>query len=305
LATTNRNSTTIIAVITTLVVAGAGGFMIGQRLGAKGATLEGQVVATVNGTEITKADVYERMVPIIGKSVVQDLIDEILVDQAAREAGVTVTPQEVDEAVARIQKQVGGEAQFNQLLATYGYTMDSFRAYQEFRLKASKILAPQITVTDDEVRQYFEENIAAYDQRQVHARHILVSDEETAREVKAQLDQGADFATLAKEKSIDTATKDKGGDLGTFGRGRMVSAFEDVVFNLGVNEISEPFQTSYGWHVAQVLEITGEPPNFEAVKETVKQDLINEKVGEQLSSWLAELRAKAKITNTLDQMAAG
>ncbi|HEY8347459.1 MAG TPA: peptidylprolyl isomerase [Symbiobacteriaceae bacterium] len=305
MATTNRNSTTIIAVITTLVVAGAGGFMIGQRLGAKGATLEGQVVATVNGTEITKADVYERMVPIIGKSVVQDLIDEILVDQAAREAGVTVTPQEVDEAVARIQKQVGGEAQFNQLLATYGYTMDSFRAYQEFRLKASKILAPQITVTDDEVRQYFEENIAAYDQRQVHARHILVSDEETAREVKAQLDQGADFATLAKEKSIDTATKDKGGDLGTFGRGRMVSAFEDVVFNLGVNEISEPFQTSYGWHVAQVLEITGEPPNFEAVKETVKQDLINEKVGEQLSSWLAELRAKAKITNTLDQMAAG
>ena len=297
----NRSSsTTLIAVLATLVVAGVGGFMIGQRTGETHATLEGQVVATVNGTKITKQDLYDRLVPLYGSSAVSEMIDEALVNQAAQEANVKVTQADVDARLAEIKERMGGEEQFRNILAMYGISEEAYRRSQEMWLKAAAILGPQITVTDEEIEQFFNENIAVYDQRKVHARHILVDDEETAREIKAELDAGADFATLAKERSKEPAAATTGGDLGTFGRGDMVAEFSNVVFNLPVNEISEPFQSKYGWHVAQVLEITGEAPDFQALKETIRQDLVEEKVGDQLSEWLQGLRDKAKIKNTLE-----
>lgn len=294
-------STTVIAVVAALVVAGAGGFMIGRRTGQSSATLEGQVVATVNDTKITKQDVYDRLVPTYGSSVVQDLIDQALVDQAAKEANVTVTQDEVDARMAEIAERMGGEDQLSSALSMYGMTLDSYRQYQEFWLKATKVLGKDVTVTDEEAEEFFNNNIASYDKRKVHARHILVDDEETAKEIKAELDAGADFATLAKERSTEPAAATSGGDLGTFGRGEMDKDFENVVFNLPVNEISEPFQTQYGWHVAQVLEVTGEAPDFESIKETVRQDAAEQKVSDQLSDWLKDLRSKAKITNTLEK----
>jgi len=297
-------STTIIAVLATLVVAGAGGFMIGQRYGEAHADLEGQVVATVNDTRITKQDLYDRLVPLYGSSAVQELIDEALVNQAAQAANVKVTKADVDARMAEIKERMGGEEQFQYILSLYGISEEAYRRNQEMWLKAAAILGPQVSVTDEEIEQFFNENIAIYDKRQVHARHILVEDEETAREIKAQLDAGADFATLAKERSTEPAAATTGGDLGTFSRGDMVAEFSNVVFNLPVNEISEPFQSQYGWHVAQVLEITGEAPNFEALKETVRQDLVEEKVGDQLSDWLQGLREKARIKNTLESTSA-
>lgn len=294
------SSTTLIAVLATLVVAGAGGFMIGQRTGEANATLEGQVVATVNNTKITKQDLYDRLVPLYGSSAVDELIDEALVNEAAQEANVKVTEADVDARMAEIKERMGGDEQFQYVLSMYGISEDTYRRSQETWLKAAAILGPQIEVTDDELQKFFNENIAAYDQRKVHARHIVVDDEETAREIKAELDAGADFATLAKERSKESSAATTGGDLGTFGRKDMVAEFSNVVFNLPVNEISEPFQSQYGWHVAQVLEITGDAPSFEALKDTVRQDLVEQKVGDQLSNWLQELREKAKINNTLE-----
>jgi parvulin-like peptidyl-prolyl isomerase len=87
----------------------------------------------------------------------------------------------------------------------------------------------------------------------VHARHILVATEAEATDIRNQLEHGADFATLAKAKSTDTGTKDKGGDLGWFPRGVMVPEFDQAAFSLKVGEISQPIKSQYGYHIIQVL----------------------------------------------------
>ncbi|HZY68152.1 MAG TPA: peptidylprolyl isomerase [Devosia sp.] len=109
------------------------------------------------------------------------------------------------------------------------------------------------TITDEAIQAEYDRQIAAIPQEdEVHARHILVSTEEDARAVKAELDAGADFAELARTKSIEPNAAQSGGDLGYFKQAVMVKPFADAAFAMEVGQVSDPVQTQFGWHIIKV-----------------------------------------------------
>ncbi len=142
------------------------------------------------------------------------------------------------------------------------YTLDGFQT----NFKTSLATYAKLGVSEADFRKiFFESSLyrqrvsdiitanVAHEQEQVWARHILVADEATAQSIRTQLLAGADFATLAAQDSIDPGSKDKGGDLGWFGKGQMIAAFETAAFAQNIGEIGEPVQTTEGWHIIEVL----------------------------------------------------
>jgi peptidyl-prolyl cis-trans isomerase D len=125
-----------------------------------------------------------------------------------------------------------------------------------------------------------------HEEEEVWARHILVTDETTAITVRDQLLAGADFSALAAQYSTDTGTKDQGGDLGWFGKGKMVPEFETAAFTLQIGEISQPVQSTYGWHIIQVLGHEMRP-----LTNTEYTDAVNT----AFSQWLTDQANGAKI----------
>ncbi len=148
-------------------------------------------------------------------------------------------------------------------------------------------------ITDAAVKARYDEMIKQVKpETEIHARHILVKTEDEAKAIIAELDKGADFATLAKKKSTGP-TGPRGGDLGFFGRGRMVPEFDKAAFALKVGEYSKvPLKTQFGWHVIKVEdERMVKPPTFDQVKVRLRERMKQQKLRQVVDA----LKAKAKI----------
>jgi len=129
-------------------------------------------------------------------------------------------------------------------------------------------------VTDEAIRQAYEERYAkAEPSKEYNASHILVKTKEEAEEIIKELESGADFAGLAREKSTGPSGPN-GGQLGWFGPGMMVKPFEDAVVALEPGQISEPVETQFGWHVIRLNETRlKDAPKLEDVREELRQEL--------------------------------
>ncbi|CAM5776055.1 hypothetical protein LMIY3S_05334 [Labrys miyagiensis] len=148
--------------------------------------------------------------------------------------------------------------------------------------------------TDEAIKKAYEEQIVQKMpvQDEVHARHILVANEDDAKKVEARLKAGEDFAKIAKEVSKDPGSADQGGDLGWFTKDRMVKEFADAAFNMKPGEVSQPVKTQFGYHVIKLEDRRRQqPPSLEQYKSQ-----LGEFVAQQAQQkFFADLRAKAKI----------
>ena len=155
----------------------------------------------------------------------------------------------------------------------------------------------RITVTLEEMKAYYAANpgsITAPDE--LRASHILVKTEEEALDAKKRVDQGEDFAAVAKKISLDFATKFKGGDLGPIKKGQTIPQFEKTLLALKVGEISHPVATQFGYHIIKLNDrTTGTPLSFEDAKDQVKEQIQVEKKRKRFDEFVASLRAKAKL----------
>jgi len=244
---------------------------------AQEATDEDRVVATVNGADVFYSDILNAQRAMGGQAMAMPLqmIQGMLINSIAD------------------RKLVAAEARKSDIVKS-----DSF--------KKRMAEVEELVLQREFLTQYAEEQLSdaalktAYDKRvetfepakEVHARHILLEDEATALEVIKSLDDGADFATLAQEKSTGPSGPN-GGDLGYFGAGQMVPEFEASAFALKAGDYSkEPVKTQFGYHVIKVEDNREtEVESFEAAEESLRAQIANEAV----SAYLDGLRKEAKI----------
>lgn len=257
-------------------------------------------VAIVNGQRISKREFVEMMEDVAGRDVLDQLITEKLLHQAAKKAGITVTDDEVNEELDKIREQFGSS--FDSALAQYGMTVDDLKKTLEINVLSFKYSTKDITVTEDALKAFFDENKSDYNKPEmVRASHILVESEEEAKEILNQLNNGADFAEIAKEKSTDTMSAVEGGDLNWFGRGQMVEEFEKVAFSLQPGQTSGVVKSPFGYHI---IRVTDKKAAYEAVFEDVKDEVENAVKSQQAKSvqqLASELKNESDVTITREK----
>jgi foldase protein PrsA len=194
------------------------------------------------------------------RQVIDQMIDAELMRQQARKYNIRVTKQEVDDAFNQLAEENQGEEQVNDILSKlYGMTQKDFK----------ELIADQL------LRQKMQDELFI----QVRARHIVIADEEKAKEVLEKVkNEEKSFEDLAKEYSEDTASRDNGGDLDWFGRGMMVKEFEDAVFDLEPGQLKDDLTKSdFGYHIIKLEEKSG-------------------KLDQSYFQWYEEIRSNSKIS---------
>ena len=273
--TKNTQNFTIALVVLLALVAGAW-FLMGNSTNGEAAMSDDTVVAEVNDTIITRGDVKEvaETIPATAQvsieqifpMIVDQLINEALLEDRVENAGIASDP-EVEKRLAEMRSQIART------------------------LYVERFIEEQIT--DERLREEYEtikERNA--DVQEVHARHILVEDQEMASSLIAELEEGADFAELAKEHSTGPSAP-QGGDLGYFTKDAMVPEFSKVAFDTAEGTYAkEPVKTQFGWHVIYVEDVRNrEVPAFDEMKEVLRQQLQQDVVNQLVEN----LRQDASI----------
>ncbi|WP_226085622.1 peptidylprolyl isomerase [Mesobacillus sp. S13] len=260
-----------------------------------------ETAASVNGEKITKEELNTKLTDMYGDDILDSLITNKVIEMEATKEKVKVTGIEIDEELTKLQESYGGEEAFAAALEQNQVSMDKIREDIEIYLLAEKMIGASIDVSEEEMKTYFEENKESFDQKeQVKASHILVEDEATAKKVKEELDNGKDFAELAKEYSTDSSNAANGGDLGYFGKGEMAEEFEKTAFALEAGAISEPVKTEFGYHIIKLVDKKAEKAaEFEEHKEEIKEMLFDQKVQAEYTNWMEEKKAEYEIKSYL------
>jgi peptidyl-prolyl cis-trans isomerase C len=231
-----------------------------------------KVLATVNGTAITQQDYNEYLSnnnkggSMDRNRVLDELISRELVYQDAIAQGLN-KDKEVQAQIETLRTNI-----------ILGAALDKAMS--------------ETPVSDEQLKQMYDQQVANYNVKEYKARHILLKNKSDADKVITELDMGGDFAELAKKHSTGPSAK-QGGDLGWFAPQQMVSEFSQQVVKMEKGSYTkQPVQTKFGWHVIKLEDTrSAEPPSFESVKPRLKQ------VAEQqhLGSYIKGLRDKAEI----------
>lgn len=240
-----------------------------------------EVIVKTKDGDITKEEFYNEMKARVGKEVIRDLVDEKVLNKKYK-----VTDKEIDKEIENLKEMYG--TQYD--LAVQQNGEKAIRDMVKLDLLRQKAAMEDIKVTEKELKDYYKNY-----KPKIRASHILVKDEKTAKEIKAKLDKGEDFAKLAKQYSQDPGSASNGGDLGWFGPGKMVKEFEDAAYKLKVGEISDPVKTEYGYHIIKVTDKEEKKP-FNEMKDEIEFEVKRSKLDpSKVQSKVDKLVKDAKV----------
>jgi len=237
------------------------------------------VVAEVNGEKIQLSDLMTtfRSLPARLQQVPFDQLYRPLLEHA-----IAIRLLAAEGRKAKLQDSESVKKRLRYIEGQYVY-----EAYVE------KIVGER--ATEAKLKEEYEKFVKEYKgEEEVRASHILVKSEQEAKDIIAQLEKGADFAKLAKEKSIDPTKEKNAGDLGFFTKEQMVKEFAEAAFALKKGETAKaPVKTQFGWHVIRVTDRRSAPaPGFDEVKDQLRQKLAESIAQEEI----VKLRGAAKIS---------
>jgi peptidyl-prolyl cis-trans isomerase C len=289
------------------------------------------IAVTVNGSVITEAEVDARLKPYLDRAAgridpnmleqykkrlraqaLDGMILERIMDEQVKNAGITVSDNDVNEKIGELLTQQGMTIDgLKSLLTAQGQSLDEFNRQMKKGLAYEKFVDKQVgpvEINDADALEYYKQNEEDYNTpEQVRASHILIKVSPTATEEEKaaaktrmekllkEIKEGSDFATLARENS-DCPSKVKGGDLGFFERGAMVKPFEDAAFGMKPGQMSDVIETQFGYHIIKVTDrkTAGVTP-FEKEKPEIIKTLQQVKKGESFRKYIAKLKAEAKV----------
>ena len=290
-------------------------------LGGCGAGQDGKPAVKVNDEVLTsayidsfvafgekQAQITDEASKLLNKSsTIDGLVTKALLVQEAQKRGIALSDDEKKEAKDEIISTYGSEKDYKNFLKENKLAEEvAERDLYESKIlqKLNTALEGEVQDIDAKVQQYYQEHNGDFEVAEtVKASHILVDDENTAKEVIAKLDAGEDFAELAKTYSKDPSNKDQGGSLGYFDKNQMVPEFSQAAFSMEVGTYSKsPVKTGFGYHI---IKLEDKKPahhqTLEEAQEQIKRYILQTEVNEKVVSLLQKIKAESKIEYLLDE----
>jgi foldase protein PrsA len=300
-----------------VLVAGCSG--LGVR-NSDAATVNGVGIPTDRLSEMTKAQLGQQQqaaqqqgqqqpqdIEGATRQALEGLIQFQLVLDGAKKAGITVKESDVDARIEQLKQQVTAQGQnFEELLQTRQISQEVLRTQQRVQLAVDLIAVKLVPYSPDaELRKTLQDK--KDDFLEVHVRHVLVKDKATADKARQELVSGSAWATVAKRRSIDTQSKEKGGDLGFNAKGATVKQFEQAEFALAAqgdckgmtsgtcaSPISQPVKTQYGYHVIQVVGVR--LPKLDNTLRAKLEPTVKDRRQQAIQRWFDDQVKAAQVT---------
>jgi peptidyl-prolyl cis-trans isomerase C len=277
-----------------------------EQISAEEERISQQLSMQIPSEEIAK------MKDLVKKQAINSLVNRTLLWEAVEREGIETSEEEVDERMEMLKAKFDSPEEYSKQLVSLGITHKELRKEMETSLRMERLLQKHIGEIDEpteaELESFYGKNREKFEQPEmVRASHILIKadrgesePERIAKRLEAvkilgEIHNGADFASMASKHSA-CPSKERGGDVGYFPRGRMVEQFENAAFSLEPGEISDVVESPFGYHIVKVTERQrGKIPPFEATKSGIRTYLKDQKRERAVKAYTDRLREDAII----------
>lgn len=257
-------------------------------------------LVTVNGEPITREALTHRLIDLstLGVSELEQMVNEVLLFQAAKKQGISVSDAEIDARIAEIKQKLNTDELFGRYLAGQEVTAEGLGQKLRVKILVEKFLGDKAQVTDEDVKQAYEGNKASFESPEtVTLRMILTKTKERADEAMKRLDAGENFAELAKQLSDNAYMAETGGLLPRpLSRSNLSPALADAAFATEIGKYSQPIQTPDGYYILKVeARNAAASQSFDDVKDAIRAELREIKLQNAWLVWLQDAREQAAI----------